>query len=267
MKQLDLKEIKEIELGILLQFKSFCETNNIRYFLSNGTLLGAVKYQGFIPWDDDIDVFVPREDYDRLMRIYADSEDYKLLSLERCAKFRFPFAKLCDMTTRKDEEGSDNGMPMGLDIDIFPLDNSCASQKETEGIIEKNQKNIERLIWSKLPYSKSRGLIRSAAKLLVMGLHRLYGAGRICRRMIRTAQMHRGAKPDFSGCFVWPIYGQREIIPAEAFAETVYLDFEGVRFPAPVGYDAYLRSLYGDYTQDPPKEKQCTHHRFRAFRI
>lgn len=267
MKQLNLKEIKEIELGILLQFKSFCEKNHIRYYLSNGTLLGAVKYQGFIPWDDDIDVFVPREDYDRLIQLYSDSEVYKLFSLERCPKFRFPFAKLCDMTTQKVEDGTDNGLSLGLDIDIFPLDSSCADRERTEDIIVKNQKNIEHLIWSKLHFSKSRSLIRSAAKLLVMGVHRLYGARRICKKMVYTAQMHRGTDPNFSGCFVWPIYGQREIIPAVAFAETVYLNFEGVRFPAPAGYNVYLRSLYGDYTQDPPKEKQCTHHRFQAFRI
>ena len=267
MKRLDLKEIKEIELGILLHFKSFCEKNHIRYYLSNGTLLGAVKYRGFIPWDDDIDVFVPREDYDRLVRLYSDSETYKLFSLERCSKFRFPFAKLCDMTTRKEEEESDSGLPQGLDIDIFPLDCTCANREETEAVIVKNQNNIEHLIWSKLRFTKSRSIIRSAGKLLVMGLHRLYGAARICRRMIRIAQTHGGAQPDYVGCLVWPIYGAREIIPAEAFSQTGTVEFENERFPAPAGYDTYLRSLYGDYEQDPPPEKQKTHHKFTAYRL
>lgn len=267
MKQLDLEEIKKIELGILLHFDSFCKENHIRYYLSNGTLLGAVKYGGFIPWDDDIDVFVPREDYNRLMRIYSDMEKYKLYSLERCAKFRFPFAKLCDMTTKKIEQGVDNGLCLGLDIDIFPLDDACTSKEKTENMIASNQKNINHLIWSKISFSKSRSVFHSAAKLLIMGLHRFYGAARICRDMIRTAKMHRGIKPDYMGCFVWPIYGTREIIPAEVFSQTITVEFENERFPAPVGYDTYLRSLYGDYEQDPPPEKQKTHHSFTAYEM
>ena len=73
-REMSLSQIKQTAFGILCHFKDFCEKENIRYFLSNGTLLGAVKYGGFIPWDDDIDVFVPREDYDRLIRIFPDTD-------------------------------------------------------------------------------------------------------------------------------------------------------------------------------------------------
>lgn len=101
MRELSLDELREVELDILKTFHNFCEENKIKYYLSNGTLLGAVKYRGFIPWDDDIDVFVPREDYDRLISIFKDSEKYHLFAFERNERYRYLFAKLCDMATLK----------------------------------------------------------------------------------------------------------------------------------------------------------------------
>ena len=88
MKELTLNEIKAIELELLCVFDSFCKHNNINYFLSNGTLLGAVKYKGFIRWDDDIDVLVPREDYERLITLFEDDDRYKLFTYERNQKYR-----------------------------------------------------------------------------------------------------------------------------------------------------------------------------------
>ena len=122
MQELTLQEIKQIELEILKTFHAFCEENHIRYFLSHGTLLGTIRYKGFIPWDDDVDVLVPREDYDRLLSLFKDNEQYKLLHFEKDEQFLFPYAKLCDMTTRKIENDMEDGMAVGLDMDIFPLD-------------------------------------------------------------------------------------------------------------------------------------------------
>ena len=100
MKELSLQEIKQVELEILKEFNSFCEENNIRYFLAFGTLLGAIRYKGFIPWDDDVDVLVPRDDYNRLLKQFQNNEKYCLYAFERDKKYSFPFAKLCDMKTR-----------------------------------------------------------------------------------------------------------------------------------------------------------------------
>lgn len=90
----DLREIQQVELGVLRHLDQVCRENGLHFFLSNGTLLGAVKYEGFIPWDDDIDVFMPRCDYDRLMRLSgADSGPYRLLSQERTPGWRLPLCQ------------------------------------------------------------------------------------------------------------------------------------------------------------------------------
>ena len=122
MRELSLQELKEIELEILKVFDAFCKENNIRYYLSHGTLLGAIRYKKFIPWDDDVDLLIPREDYNRMITLFKDTDRYKLFAFEKYPEYRYPIAKLCDMTTRKVETGYNNGVELGVDIDLFPLD-------------------------------------------------------------------------------------------------------------------------------------------------
>lgn len=90
MKELTLQELKEIEFDMLKMFDAFCKENNIRYFLAYGTLLGAIRYKKFIPWDDDVDVLVPREDYDRLLHLFQDNEKYRLYAFEKNENYLFP---------------------------------------------------------------------------------------------------------------------------------------------------------------------------------
>ena len=259
---LSLSQIKSVELEILRYFKDFCERENIKYFLSNGTLLGAVNYGGFIPWDDDIDVFVPREDYNRLISIFEDTERYCLFSFERNKKYRFPFAKLCDMTTEKVEENIENGVKLGLDIDIFPLDmwedNYDSACKQVHRINNK----IKLLAFLKCGKALSVNPLKRFIKNIVLYLMR--GAAVPLIRNWHAVRIEANV-PKWLGCVVWCIYGLREIIPADVFSSTVSVLFEGDEYPAPSGYDVYLRSLYGDYTKDPPKERQTTHHRFSAY--
>ena len=266
MKQLDINEIREIELDLLKKFKQFCETNNIRYFLSNGSLLGAVKYRGFIPWDDDIDVFVPRKDYDKLIQIFTDDETYSLLSFERNQKFRYPFAKFCNMKTRKIEDGFDNGIELGIDIDVFPLDkweNDLSRAKREE-------KQIRNLMFglglSKLKKADSLHPIKRIIKSACMCISKAFGSEFFLKRIIHKSRETSSDIVTYLGCKAWPIYGAREIIPAEAFSKTTEVVFEKELYPAPEGYDLYLMSLYGDYEEDPPPEKQKTHHSFKAYR-
>ena len=261
-KELLLSDVKEIALDILKHFRQFCYDNNIRFYLSNGTLLGAIKYGGFIPWDDDIDVFVPREDYDRLIAIYQDSEKYKLFSSERVLKYKFPFAKLCDTETLKIEENINNGVDLGVDIDIFPLD-SCSEHILLKTIQRKIRIYQAGCILSKFEASKGR----PPHKRLVIDICRLIGFGFFGNKLTKTIEKEITLGNKYKGCLMWPIYGKREIIPAEVFSDTIEVDFEGEKFPAPIGYDIYLRSLYGDYEKDPPMEKQKSHHKYKAYRI
>lgn len=261
--KITLRELRETELELLKHFAAFCRRENITFFLSNGTLLGAVKYGGFIPWDDDIDVLVPRRDYERLISIYPDSARYRLFSCSRCACYRFPFAKLCDMTTEKREENVDNGLPLGVDIDIFPLDSWATDACRQARKMERQRKW---LTFFKCRRAISVNPLKRLVKSTVLRLGRPLCAP-MARRMDRLAgKQGTGHGPSYLGCVVWCIYGRREILPAEVFSSAVSVCFEGEQFPAPVGYEQYLHSLYGDYLSDPPETERVSHHHFRAYR-
>lgn len=259
--ELTLPEIKEISFEILMHFKSFCEENGIRYFLSNGTLLGAVKYGGFIPWDDDIDVLIPRDDYERLLRIYSSDGKYILYSPLKNPDFRYPYAKLCDVTTIKQEKNINNGMTLGIDIDVLPLD-FCSRHIFRKGVLARLKIYQTGSMLSKFMSSGGKSFV----KRTVIDLCRLLGYGFFRKGLEKLGSKERVLGNSHMGCLTWPIYGKREFLPAEVFADTVTISFEGEIFPAPIGYDRYLRNLYGNYREDPPINKQKTHHNFSAYR-
>ncbi|MBQ9761481.1 MAG: LicD family protein [Oscillospiraceae bacterium] len=267
MKELTLQELKEIELDILKVFHAFCVEHNIRYFLSHGTLLGAIRYKKFIPWDDDVDVLVPREDYERLLSLYQDSDRYRLFSFEKDQNYRYPYAKLCDMTTRKVEFDYDNGMELGVDMDIFPLDawdDDFAKAKQEEKRLSRNR---FRLGLVKLKKPDSLNPVKRFVKGIVMVYCKMFGSAYYIRKIQEDANKPEQKGSAYMGNKAWCVYGQRDIMPAKVFAETENIEFEGEKFPAPKDYDTYLTCLYGDYLPEPPKEKQKTHHSFKAYRL
>lgn len=268
MKELSLQELKEVEFQILKMFDAFCKEHNIRYYLAFGTLLGAIRYKKFIPWDDDIDLLVPREDYDRMIKLFKDSERYRLFAFEKNSKFHYPFAKICDMTTRKEQTIYKNrGVELGVEIDIFPLDtwdNDLNKAKLEAKRIKKLQSWLKA---TKLDKPLTSHPVKLFVWSMLLPFVKMIGGGFFVKKMIKESNKPEQRGSRYVGAKVWAIYGDRGIIPADAFAESMEIEFEGQMFPAPKGYDTYLTCLYGDYLPEPPKEKQKTHHFFNAYRL
>ncbi len=263
--EMTLSDIKESALGCLCELVSFCRQNKIQYFLSNGTLLGAVKYGGFIPWDDDIDVFIPREDYNRLVKTYIDSEKYALYAIERNRKYLFPFAKLCDVSTEKIEYNIYNGVELGVDVDIFPLDNLGDTLEDATKLIDIQKRLITKQMFHKCKNADSRNYMKRLAKNIILTLSRP-----LCyyytKRLSNNAKKYASNQmTSYVGCASWCIYGHQEILPQELFSTTAEKIFQNINFSIPIGYDAYLKSLYGDYEMDYPLDKCVSHHKFKAY--
>jgi lipopolysaccharide cholinephosphotransferase len=267
MRELTLPEIKEIELEILKTFHNFCKENNIRYFISHGTLLGTIRYKGFIPWDDDVDVLVPREDYDKLLSIFKDSEQYRLLHFEKDERFLFPYAKLCDMTTLKIENGLEDELKLGLDMDIFPLDAWADDRKKAKKEVKQQKRALMCLGLTKLDKPDSLNLFKRIVKAILMVFCKMVGSKHYVRKLMKNAKKHPYEGAKYLGGKAWNVYGYRDVIPAEAFDHPIEVEFEGETFWAPVGYDAFLSSLYGNYLPEPPLEKRKTHHNFKAYKL
>ena len=202
------------------------------------------------------------------MNIYKDSEQYKLFYFEKNDKFHYPFAKLCDMTTLKEQTVFKNkGVRLGVEIDVFPLDYWDSNIDKAKLEAKKNLRYRGWLKTSKLDAPLTSNFLKKIVWTFIMLCVKLIGGGYFVKKMMKVSNKENQKASSYVGCKAWCIYGEKEIIPAEVFADVTYVEFEGEMFPAPIGYDTYLRSLYGDYWSDPPKEKQKTHHYFKAYRL
>ena len=264
-----IDEIKKIQLDILLAVHRFCEDNGIKYSLAAGTLIGAIRPQGYIPWDDDIDIYLQREDYKKLIAIFPElfEERYKLYSLERNSEYTRPYARLCDCTTLEVFSCDSSIKPLGLGIDIFPIDYVPDDEQEWQSYNRKRlflYKIYRKKVWVK--WEHSCGLMRNLGAMLLKALLSPFSYRFLAKQIDRYAQINNGR--GFHHLFETGMgIVATKHFPAEDMAETIDVPFEGHQLKAMKGYDDYLRAFYGDYMQLPPVEKRVSHHEFKAYRL
>ena len=131
----DIHELRQIQMGILDEVHQYCEAHGLRYFLSSGTLIGAVRHKGYIPWDDDIDIYMPRKDYEQFLREFKGSEQFKLLNPAKEPHYYYTFAKVVDLRTRMVEDETE-GFEIGVFMDIFPVDYVTDNLQERERVFK-----------------------------------------------------------------------------------------------------------------------------------
>jgi len=265
LRNLTKQELVQCELSILIDIDEFCKQNGLTYFLSGGTLLGAVRHQGFIPWDDDIDLMMPRVDYDRFLAEYS-SPNFLVYSLKTHPSCRFPFAKVYDSRTVVAEGALRGKVEFGVFVDIFPLD---VAPNSSRGIKKQVNRSLfyQQLLKIKLSspgehWNFRMNVMIRIAKLFLICL----SESSLSKRIDTIARSSSHCQTTHMGCMVWG-YREKEILETNAFASAVPMKFENLVFLAPRGYHEYLSSLYGDYMKLPPKEKQVSKHDFEAYWI
>lgn len=267
--ELSLPELKAIQLELLKSVISICEEHGLKYYVIGGTLLGSIRHRGFIPWDDDIDIALPRQDHDRLQEICRANppEHCRYVNFEDEWRLHHNISKLVDARTELIEDAAPNRrVRLGVYIDIFPLDGVPAGRAARAihyGAIAflKGVMELARLERSpRRPWQK-RLLIALVQTLLTDGMQR--AAHRYLERLMRRHNYHTSAEvANFAGA-----WGVRELMPREWFGEGASYSFEGIEVNGPVDYDRYLRRLYGEYMQLPPVEKRKSHHHYTAYRL
>ena len=260
-KQLTLEEIKSIELNILLEFDAFCKKNNITYFLAYGTLIGAIRHQGFIPWDDDIDVIMPRPDYEKFKSISYSTpikENYISVSYDSPSyKSVYPYLKIIDINTVAIEQNLPD-QKTGIWIDIFPVDALPNSDKIRSKIFKRNliQKRLFRILTNNSSFTKN--IIKKVAIILLKPLRFFVKVNTLCKKMNTTATKYRFGSTKYAGALLWG-NGPEEAFPTEIFTKTKTTSFEGYPFNIIEDYDKFLTQLYGDYMQLPPEDQRPVH--------
>lgn len=265
MKSINQNELKSIQLDILKHIDSFCKENNIRYFLIGGSAIGAVRHHGFIPWDDDIDITMLREDYDRFVSIYpnVDKSCYKLHCTYNQEDFPYPYAKIDNSGTVFIEEVEDE-FSMGVNIDLFPME-VIPDAPELQEKLFKRAEFLKKIFTAKrLPMKRRRGIVKNMTLLLAHIFLSVISFKTIVKAMEKNATKYRGLKTNYRAGVAWG-YGNKEINKSDNWSETVYLKFEDMSAPLPKGYHEVLTGIYGDYMQLPPEDKRVSHHHFTAY--
>lgn len=255
--ELTIDEIKKYSLLILKEVKRICENNNLTYFLDSGTLLGAIRHNGFIPWDDDIDIAMPRPDYEKLIIIFNEETEkpYFLHSFNTDKKYFFSFAKVCDKRTLKIEHGIN--LKQGLSIDIFPID----GYPDNENNIKKHW---EKLLFNFHEYVQHLNHSNSLNKKTLFTRIKLSKSLKLTRnKAIEVDTYAKSYNYELSkqaGINTIIYYGKN----CRNFNKSIWTPiehiFEDDSFSIPQGYDFILKNYYGNYMELPPEEKRTSSH-------
>ena len=264
VKEIDIKELRKIQIEILDNVDEFCKKNNINYWIDCGTLLGAVRHKGYIPWDDDIDIGMLREDYDKFLNLFNKvNTRYKLNALELDKDYYFPFGKVVDTNTILYEPDEETGIKGAVYIDVFVYDNAPDDDSKVDEMYDKRDNYNKFRIAQLYPkmYDKSsfkKRIMRFFLNIYLKFLPKNY----YTKKCIDNSKRYINENTKRVGNFT---SAKRMTGDKEIFNSFVELSFENKKYPAPVGYKKWLEAFYGDYMKLPPKEKQVSLHKFKAY--
>ena len=267
MNELSLQEQKQVALDILSEIDEICKKNRFKYSLAYGTLLGAVRHKGFIPWDDDIDIMMPRADYEKFIE-YCKYEHtgFSLASYATDPQYGYIFSKACDKGTVVVPQNM-KWKKHGIQVDIFPIEKLGKDLQAAKRKYASKRFAQELFVawnWQRFEKNPHKTLPWNVAKFGMFCISRFVSN----KRLIKSIH-HHYRNPSFEdGEYVGIIcgaYRQREIMHSSIYEEYEDIVFEGKTFRSISKWHEYLTTVYGDYMQLPPEEKRVTHHSFKAY--
>lgn len=279
MRDYDYSDLKDLAtdadhkahmLAMLLEFDRFCEEHGLTYYLSGGTLLGAVRHKGFIPWDDDIDVNMPRPDCERLMELSGGRiGDYELLQPNSSPKYFAYHWKLYSesILVAKRRQGRVGSKVYPIFLDIFPIDGLPDTEEKNEEHYAEIKRRKDRVRHAR-NVRRYRGLnpYRFLRNRIASRIYRSMGVETLFDKVIELATSIRFEESDYVGVMMTNVHTTEERVVKSEYSPVIKMEFEGHMLSCPAGYDTYLRQLYGpDYMEWLPVHKRVPRHDFVTF--
>ena len=272
MREMTTKEVQQVCLELLKDVHEFCVEHNINYSLSGGSLLGAIRHNGFIPWDDDADIQMPRPDFDKFINTYKSKHGFQLYAREKARGeiIYSRIAKVFEMEKTFVDQKAETviGKDVGLWIDIIPVEGAPDNREQAARYIKEltmREQLVSCLSTSKAEWTDIRKFSSKLEKIkfVIKKVLGIFIPNSYVDGYIMFAKKYDYESSDFF--YATPHYGVNEWQPKENMEGYILHQFEDTKLYIMSGYDANLRSLFGDYMQIPPKEKRIIHEIYKKY--
>jgi lipopolysaccharide cholinephosphotransferase len=255
-----LSKLHSIQVEILDEIVRICDSNRLDYFLIGGTLLGAIRHKGFIPWDDDIDIAMPRDAYDKFISLCNSelSNKYMVDSFENNSGYWLPFIKIRKRNTVYEEKiiSANKSIPKGVWVDIFPLDNV----KHLKSIVQFLQAKLVKYIRHFISIKQGYSTVTSIKGIILFNLFRLINTHTAFKIQHKIMTIWNDQETRYFVNLGSQYNYVKQTIPKDKYYPPVKVEFEGKLYNAPNDWDYILTRIYGDYMQLPPVEKRTSGH-------
>lgn len=272
MEPLSMQEIQAVSLNILKKIHEICEQEHLRYVLAFGTLIGAVRHKGYIPWDDDVDIMMPRPDYERLMAYFEEHKEdmapYMPMNMTNTPDYPHMITRICDTDYRIVVE-DEKKCGLGVFVDVYVYDGCGKTLEEGHDIMRKTMRYPSLIFLSTRSYlhigntvSKFRMLVKPFAYFYT----KVMGTKYFVRKLMRMVDKTNFDNCEYCACLEWNTNPLSDVRSKKIFEERILTDFEGYRFYIPKNYDKELTREYGDYMTPPPINRRKYHHLYMAYK-
>ncbi len=256
MQELTLHELQQVSLNLLLDVHQFCDAHKIKYSIAYGTLIGALRHKGFIPWDDDIDIIMMRDEYERFIKIYQD-DYYKLIPGKDLANHYH--VVISDNSTQlvfNKNTANDYFYKGGLWVDVFPIDSVPDKTSEYRSLMRK----IHLMAGLEQASQYKKNIYRTLPYYLLKPFSGLFGK----KALDLILSYNNKSTSNVANLSLY--YLNYPSFPAKYMDVFVDVEFEGVKFKAMKHYDEFLKGIYGDYMQLPPLEERIPRHAYSVYK-
>lgn len=274
MKKISFRDAQLGAYEILKFLDAFCRKNNLTYFLMYGSLIGAVRDKGIIPWDDDIDIMMPRPDYDKLIQICSTENilPFKLFENSIVSEYPHPISRMSDQRY-KTNFANEKDYGIGLFVDIYPLDGVGDDLKKAHKLIKRAYRNASLCFLTsrkKFGRDNTKSKIRMAVKFPAYIWANLLGNHHYIKKSIKLCKEYSYEESKYVSGIAQPFRecnGENKNIYLKEWFEVIETEFEGRKFCIPKGYDKILKMGYGDYMVPLPENQRDTHHTYDTYLI